>query len=246
MLKTVISSFAGRLGFQIVGLDHIGVRVEEDLKRLTNTDRLAIIFDVGANVGQTSLMFSRNFPTASIYAFEPVKETYNRLQVAVRHLPNVRTFDCGLGESSGQFQINLCGDSQYNSLKQTATAASRSETVKISTLDTFCSANKIERIDLLKIDVEGFEIQVLKGSRALLDANAIRFVFAECVFAPDTLHPHTSFFDLHKFLTEYGFHMFASYGVGFSLTDGSAVANALFIHRKHMPPTAAGRVRNIV
>lgn len=245
MLKRIISDLAGKLGFQVVGLDHIGVRVEEDLKRMSHTNPLSIIFDVGANVGQTSISFSRNFPSASIYAFEPVGETYNRLQFAVRNLPKVRTFNYGLGESPGQLQVNVGEDSQFNSFKQIAKGSYRSETVNIDSIDSFCTANKIDRIDLLKIDVEGFEIEVLKGSRALLDANSIRFVFAECVFAPDTLHPHTSFFDLHQLLANCGFHMFASYGVGFSLVDGAAVANVLFIHREHMPSSAAGRVRNI-
>lgn len=244
MLRTIARNLAGSLGFQLVGLGHIGVRVEEDLKRLTHQNPLATIFDVGANIGQTSVRFSKSFPNSVIYAFEPVWETYNRLQSAVRGLHNVRTFACGFGETSGTLEINVVENSQCSSLKPIP-GVTQFQTVNIGTINGFCSANNISRIDVLKIDVEGFELEVLKGSRGMLDVGAIRFVYAECVFAPDSRNPHTSFFDLHKFLGEYGFLVFASYAEGFSLVDGSALANVLFVHRQHIPQTASGRVRNI-
>ena len=117
--------------------------------------------------------------------------------------------------------------------------------VSVSTLDTLASANDVSTVDLLKIDVEGFELQVLEGGAALLSEGRVRFILAECVLSPDTQQPHTSFFEIHDQLISYGYCCVAYYAEAFSLEDGCALGNVLYGLRAKLPKSAPGDVVNI-
>jgi Methyltransferase FkbM domain len=96
------------------------------------------------------------------------------------------------------------GSSKSNSLRSIASSTGSVE-VTIDTLDSFCDSRGIDLIDLLKNDVEGFELPVLQGAKRHLSSGTIRYIYVECVFAPNTEMPHTSFFGLRQFLPQRGF-----------------------------------------
>ena len=244
MIKALLRRAARRLGFTVRDVDRLGVDVETDLARLTAGNPIRTVFDAGGNFGQSALGYAAAFPEATIFTFEPFPESFVRLRAAVARRERIRAFNVALGAAPGTAPLNVTPSAGNNSLLPTPTATARVE-VPVDTVDAVAAAQGVVAIDLLKMDVEGSELQVLDGAAGLLRAGRIRFVLAECVFAPDPDWPLTSFFDLHARLESAGFCFVASYAESFVLRHGSALSNVLWALRSRLPVAAPGRVRTI-
>jgi FkbM family methyltransferase len=142
------------------------------------------VFDVGANVGDWAKLALGINPSMTLHCFEPSKATFARL-TANAFPANVSCHNIGFGSEPAEKELFVFEDgSGMNSLYQrtgledgwSIAPPSRSETVRIETLDAFCGARGIGRIDFLKMDVEGHEIGVLEGARGLLGRGAIGVV----------------------------------------------------------------------
>jgi FkbM family methyltransferase len=126
----------------------------------------AVIVDVGAHHGYFSLFASRNAgPEARIYAFEPNRHNFARLQqnLAACSAANVKPFHCAIGGEAGRGQL-FAGDSVNHSLRQDyrlAGGAGTSEEVEVKTLAQVLDENQLERVDFLKLDCEGAEYDIL-------------------------------------------------------------------------------------
>jgi len=155
----------------------LGVDVSIDIKKLRRGLALGVIFDIGANQGQTMRYFAREFAGSQVFCFEPVKATFGKLQRNAKKFKGVRVFQHGFGEEPGEFEIYLHGNSGENSLvvkpHSSGGEPPRTEVIKIHTIDAFCEAEKVSRIDLLKIDTEGFEMQVPQRGRADAQGGAL-------------------------------------------------------------------------
>jgi FkbM family methyltransferase len=243
-MKDTLKGIARTFGINLCSNDHLGVDIELDLARLTATEPLGTIFDVGGNFGQTALLFAKAFPAATIYTFEPVPSSFSRLQKAVCGHNRIKLFNTALGDKAGTITMNLTQSAGSNTILQSS-AATGSVTVTINTIDSFVTTNAIEVIDLLKIDVEGYELPVIEGAAQLIKRGGIRYIYAECVLPKDDQSPHTSFFDLHQVLDKNGFCFVTYYGEGFRLSDGCALGNVLYALRSKLPAKASGRILNI-
>jgi len=244
MIKKMIRGFARRFGVNFCSTDHLGVDVELDLARLTADQPIRQVFDVGGNFGQTALRFADAFESAKVFTFEPVPPSYKRLMAAVAGNNRIKAFNIALGDTTGSIKINLTPSAGSNTILS-AQSVTGGVDVPIETIDSFAAKNSIECIDLLKIDVEGYELQVIEGARGIIQKGGVRYVFAECVIPEDRLAPHTRFFDLHNTLSDYGYCFVSYYGEGFRLSDGCALGNVLYALRSALPRHASGRVKNI-
>jgi len=202
-----------------------------DVQRFCGSKSQKVIFDVGANRGQTALFLSPYFSRAKIYAFEPVKETYQKLVFAVRGQPRILTFNQALGNCEGSKEIHLYGNDEMCSLgKGDPKECTGTETVSVSTLDRFVLNVGIENIEVLKIDVEGYERSVLEGARSLLTEGRIHFIFCEIGFVPGARHSY--FPEIAEFLYGFGFGLcgfyeFLNYG---NMKQHVLFCNALFMN----------------
>lgn len=202
------------------------------------------IFDVGANEGQTAAKALKCFPRAKVISFEPHPATFARLVSRVGSLPRFTAVNLALGnEVKNDVQMFEYDGSLLNSLipnapyPQKFAYRSRCIFVKCTTLDTFCSERGIDEIDLLKVDTEGFDLFVLKGAAAMIEARAIRFVYVEfndLQKGGDDLGE--ALLPIDDLLRPHGYRFIATY-VDNILTDGKmiAISNALFA----LPPRHA-------
>jgi len=146
--------------------------------------RNPVLFDVGANIGQYSLLLLKEFPDAKIYSFEPNINTFQIQEKFLSHL-NIYCFNLGLGSKITKARIyTYISDksSQHSSIhKNVFLDLHKTEKIEemefdMTTLDKFCADNKIDFIDFLKIDVEGNELDVMKGATELISGNKIGII----------------------------------------------------------------------
>lgn len=130
------------------------------------------IFDIGANFGVISCIAARRRPSARIFAFEPHPQTFRSLEANLRDngIANVQAFELALGARAGEIGFTSHGSPASNRIATGSEAAIR---VPVTTLAEFCRDNSVERIDFLKIDVEGADLDVLEGARPLFEAGAV-------------------------------------------------------------------------
>ncbi|WP_414530665.1 FkbM family methyltransferase [Nodularia chucula] len=237
MLKKQIKKVLQAYGYTLYNTNKMpfGCDLKQDIARLSPDLTLETIFDVGANKGQSTLGYRQKFPEAKIFAFEPVSQTFEVLKANVGVDPHVYCFNLALGEESKQEQMLVQGTSGSNSIshvsKVNSQAASAFETVNIMTLDQFMAEDdhKINQIDLLKIDTEGYECQVLRGAEATLRSEKIFYISIEVTFRQQDNH-HTQFSTISEMLADYNFNFVGLYDVYPYWGGGNAVdyCNALF------------------
>jgi len=146
-----------------------------------------VIFDVGGHHGQSIKFFKRLYPDAEIFSFEPQKASYEilRLRVAKWRYKGISTYQFGLGDLTKTIDFHESAlsetstfilpnkDSLYLKKKNRFLFQKKANLFKlistnITTLDNFVSENKVNMIDILKIDVEGFELKVIQGASLTL------------------------------------------------------------------------------
>ena len=193
-----------------------------------------IIFDVGAHVGETAIALALEFPRASIHAFEPVSAIFNHLKKNCRRYPNVMCHNVALGAQAETRSIILhspeisCTMNQMSRLATESTPAMLRETVRIMRLDDVCREHGIHRIAFLKVDVEGFELEVLRGASAMLKSGQIQSVIAEVTFTPAS-RCHVHFDDVRRTLELHGFVFVGYYDSTYQPESGRlSFTNALF------------------
>ncbi len=166
------------------------------------------VFDVGANKGQFLSYLLRDFAEqlASVHSFEPGKESFEHLLRVDCGEVTVLRNRCALGRQSGEATLFYdAAGSELASLSQRDLSFKNrsfdeSETVKVLTLEDYCTASSITAIDWLKLDVEGHELDVLQGGRALIDTGAIRLITFE--FGGANIDSRTYLRDFYNFFKD--------------------------------------------
>lgn len=155
------------------------------------------VFDVGANVGELTLLFSRFVGAGGrVHAFEPSGAGYERLTTLCQaaSLRNVSLNQLALAEKEGTVRLHVYDDDYLSWTSQALRPLENYsinvkpkaiEEVPSTTIDLYCEKNGVASIDLLKIDVEGAEYQVLVGARRMLREKRVRcltFEFGQTTF----------------------------------------------------------------
>jgi len=141
-----------------------------------------IILDVGANDGRTILRWRRHLPATRILAFEPVRSTFQTLTERTKDLPDIKLFQCALGALAERRTIYLDNQSALNSFYAERTNASGAEEVEVDTLDAVIEREGIDRVQLLKIDAEGHDLDVLQGATSALSEQKFEIIQVEASF----------------------------------------------------------------
>jgi FkbM family methyltransferase len=222
-----------RFGYQLRRCnDGIGVDQWSDMLRLIDSKR-PLVFDVGANAGQSINWFRRIFPASEIHSFEPSPRVFSTLKQNHGATPGVRLWNCALGSEPGKLLLNENTLSEWSSLLPLDHGwgkVERQTPVPIDTIDQFCARETIPQIDILKSDTQGYEMDVFRGAREMLNHGAIRLVYCEMIFSPQYTG-QARFAEIYEFLVCHGFHLVSFYDIVHenglaSWTDG------LFLHKE--------------
>jgi len=166
------------------------------------------IFDVGANQGQFLRLARQQLGAEdlSIHCFEPGRDTFKILMESAKGDKRIILNNIGLGKESGEATLHFdrtgsgLASLTRRKLEHHGIDFNRSETVAIGTIDGYCAANSIERINLLKIDIEGHELDALHGARKMFDSESIDIVSFE--FGGCNIDTRTFFRDFWYFFEE--------------------------------------------
>jgi len=211
----------------------IGGNAFADMASLIKSDR-PIIFDVGANTGQSVENFRTWFKNAEIHSFEPSPTTFQILKRNVESDIRVRPWNFALGACNSELEFNenaISECSSFLSLGQSGSGSViRKIAVPVRTVDDFCAEHRIEKVDILKTDTQGYELEVFKGAQKMFRSGAVDLVFCEMVIA-ELYAGAPSFGQLYDFLVGWGFRLVSFYSISYekglaSWTDGVFIHNS--------------------
>lgn len=160
-----------------------------------------VLFDIGANKGQFATEIVKVFKNNYIlHSFEPSSKVFYELKEKFSEDPKVKTHQFGFGQEKGDIKLFNTGD-LIGTIYPLGTSSKKFEIIKVTTLDEFCQNNNIPEIFYLKIDVEGAELDVLKGGKNLLKKNKIHFLQFE--FGPNHMEARVYLKDFFSILENY-------------------------------------------
>ena len=179
-----------------------------------------VVFDVGANVGKYTALALSVFANPRLFCFEPSHTAFSVLQqrFGSPERGSISMHRLALSDSHGQacLHANHAGSGLASLYKRDLRFAGIpfefSEPVKATTLDIFCDVFNIDKIQYLKLDVEGAELSVLSGARRLLQSRRIEFIQFE--FGGTDIDSRTFFRDFWNILQGYNIYRMMSKGLG--------------------------------
>lgn len=203
---------------KIRALRGLGAKLHEDwslLERARPTSDVHVVIDAGAHIGWFALCWKEWQPRAQVHAFEPYRPSFRRLRENLASVKDAHAIQAGLGSSCGEAELNVLEDSLVsNSFLQPqqeawssiryVTGAFATERVPVTTLDTYATQQALSAVHLLKIDVQGLELEVLRGGERLLERTD--FIYVESAIRP-LYHGAARFSEVFEFLTARGFHL---------------------------------------
>lgn len=194
------------------------------------------IIDVGANQGQFALSARYFYPTAGIHSFEPVPDVYHTLQQNTRRASGINTYNFALGSTNGFLEFFQNAYSHASSALHVSsiqqqyfpqTGEEHQIKVPVKRMDDLVSNIALESPVLLKLDVQGFEKEVLKGAAASL--SKIDYLLFETSFVP--MYEGEPLFDeMHNYVKELGFEFIAP--VGFCQTDALQILQMDLLYKR--------------
>jgi FkbM family methyltransferase len=190
--------------------------------------RLDVLLDVGAHKGETISNFLKNFKIKNIYSFEASKDTYQILKKNVDKVKdvyketNIEIFNFGIGssvESKIFYELPDSNSSTFNLIDQKSSYFKRKNKIlslffkkKFNIKENYVSQIKLSqfiknkeliKIDILKIDTEGYELEVIKGLEEKI--KIVNFIYFEHHY-DNMIKKNYKFSEIHEFLSLKGFN----------------------------------------
>jgi FkbM family methyltransferase len=210
-LKAWINSIVGVTGYRIVHRPSVAHDLRLGRYGWLQKRGITTVLDIGANTGQFASMIRQVLPGAMIYSFEPIETSFRQLKTAAISLGPIECFPYALGESDAVLEMHKNDFSASSSILEMHsthaeafpfTAHSVIERVQVRSLDSMAPSLNLQGNVLAKIDVQGYEMNVLRGAEktlGFLDALIVETSF-------ETLYEKQPLFDdVYGFLCGRGF-----------------------------------------
>lgn len=158
-------------------------------KRILEACKYKLIVDVGANKGQFAIASRYYSPSARVISFEPLPSAFKVLKKIFLSDPMVLSYCCGIGNKNSTTTIYISNSDDSSSLlpmgkKQESIFPGTYQVgtleIEVKKLTEFIAVNEIPENSLLKIDVQGYEYEVLEGALPLL--SSFKFIYCECSY----------------------------------------------------------------
>lgn len=175
-----------------------------------------LVFDIGANVGDVTLAALKTYPECHVVCFEPVNATFEVLEKRLApYADRVTIFRDALSSINGESEINITSFHGANSIEPQSRMHSAlnphvkeigKQRISLSRLDDIAHQFAGKKVDLMKIDVEGHELDVISGGRNFIQNN-VDTIIVEASLMRDPSWESQSFVELFSLLGEMGFRL---------------------------------------
>ncbi|MCF8326324.1 MAG: FkbM family methyltransferase [Leadbetterella sp.] len=182
-IKDLVQNLAHKFGYHVLSKNSISGDMILFLKGIKNRGALVNnILDIGAHKADWSLMTSDIFPEATYYMIEPQDEMKPYIEAFLKNHKGA-WFQGGAGAENGELTLSVWDDFAGSSflLPEGEESGKKQRKVPIYTVDSLLESNKIPIPNICKIDVQGFEIEVLKGAKKILGKTDI-FILEASLF----------------------------------------------------------------
>jgi FkbM family methyltransferase len=232
----------GRLGYEIRRSSKFpGSNVMKDvllLTRIAGGTARPVVFDVGANIGNLTRQFHQTLGNPFIHAFEPGPESFLQLQANCSDIPDVILNNWGVGAQKEELQFRENQHSVMSSFLEPGPdhwgTISRQLKVPICTVDGYCQENSINRIDILKSDTQGYDLEVFHGAKRMIDEGRIRLILTEIIFS-QIYDGQPELDEIYRYLHDRNFRLVSFYGLEYQ-ENLLGWLDALFIHTDGRSP----------
>lgn len=203
-----------------------------------------VIFDVGANIGDF-IFFNETFNNPIIHAFEPGSEIFKKLRANTFGLSNLTLNNLGLG-AEGREMVFLENDhAKMSSFLDPSSDCwgriQRQVNVRMGTIDDYCDENHIRKIEILKCDTQGYDLEVMRGAKRMLRERRIHLIFTELNFS-DMYKGQASLDEIYRFLREHNFRLVTFYRFAYQ-NNRAGWTDALFARDDRPAKSEATYVR---
>ena len=248
MLKNFIQKLIKSLGYKIIKSSSIEKSDLDAMTKLVIKKSEPVIFDVGANVGQSIKRYKKIFENPILHSFEPSIDAVNILKEKYKNEKDLFVINSAVGEKDENLEFNINASTTHSSFKKlipnTTWIKKRSKaenidsnqyttkkvSTKIITLDDYVKKNNINNIDVLKIDTQGYEDKVLLGAKNLIMNNKIKLIQLELIFSEIYENP-LQIYDIEKILIPNNYKLFGISNGGSLISDYIFQADFIYVSK---------------
>ena len=186
-------------------------RINNVVKYLFENDDITL-FEVGVNKGGIVDLFLSMPNNVNIIGLEPNIDLFSFLKNKYKDVDNVELYNNALSDEKGTLDFHITKSDNLSSFiepsEKTTEALSVRERVAVEVVsgDEFCELNHSEKIDVLSINVQGFEKKVLQGFSKSFENRRIKSIIVEIDFSDR--YEQSSFYDIESIIKKYGFYLF--------------------------------------
>lgn len=173
-----------------------------------------LLFDIGANHGNFVKSIDKHAPEVPIFSFEPLPALKNTLESLCRQKNNLKYINKAVGSKNGTTTINCFDVTELSSVNPMIDNAYNGNegshqvcSVEVITLDSFISTNNIKLPVHIKIDTQGYELEVLKGCEHSFERGQIKSIYIEMA-TKQKYQDQAIYFEIDSFLRGNGFYLF--------------------------------------
>ncbi len=195
-----------------------------------------VIIDCGAHDGSDSIALAKLFKKGIIHSFEPVENLFVRLKKNTQPYPNIKCYKIALSDQNGVqnfFISEGASDASSSLLEPLAHLKDHPDTffktninVPTATLDYWMNENNVQKIDMLWLDMQGFELKMLQASKSVL--NTVKVIHTE-VSTRETYKSVAQYFEYKFFLEQLGFKVVIE-----AIPKNWDMGNLLFVKNKNL------------
>lgn len=239
-IKEIAKSLFRRFGLDVQLLQtRDAFTIQKQLLRAVNVN---VIVDAGAHEGEWTSNYRAAFPLARVFAFEPFPETAAKFKARFDTDPMVKLIPSALGECqrTASFHVNQLAatNSLFPADEHASTLLPDSSwiinkgaiEVSVTSLDHFIQNESIDRIGILKMDIQGGELQALHGAKDLLRDKKVDLIYTEMMVGP-----HYSgqglYFDICGLLDKFDYPLYSFYNLAINHKGRLGWLDAIFVRR---------------
>jgi FkbM family methyltransferase len=184
--------------------------IQQEIKKFN-----PLFLDIGAGQAESINRFKKILPNSIIHSFEPVKERIKIIEDWLKTFPynnNITLNHCAMGDKIEEKTFYVNGKTKASSFlklneKNTEDRLKQEIKINVNTVDNYVRQNNIKHIDYLKIDTQGYEEEVLKGSIETLKSGIVNYIEVEIILS-DYYEKTTNFYDMEKILLPLNYRLY--------------------------------------